>query len=245
MRRRKLLVISAVLLVLIFSAGAIWVFNYYKPTSEATEAMKSNDKVQVTTDKYITFTPKNKQADTGFIFYPGGKVDEEAYAPLCQKIAEGGYTVVVVPMPLKLAVLGSGKAEGVIEKYPEIKSWAIGGHSLGGVMAATFANKHQTDIKGLVFFAAYPQDKDNISKSNIKVLSLRGTKDGLVDKSKIENSKKLVPEDSIFYSIEGGNHCGFGTYGFQKGDNKADISGEEQQNIAANYTIKLLEQISK
>ena len=107
-------------------------------------------------DNFITFTPKNITATTGLTIYPGAKVEPEAYAPLANKIAQAGYEVIITPMPLNFAIFDYNAADEVISKYPNIKNWAISGHSLGGVMAAKYASEN-SNIKGVIFYASYPQ----------------------------------------------------------------------------------------
>lgn len=246
MKKRKLLkLIPFVIIILLLGYSAFWVSSYSKPTEDAVAVFNSNSTINVTRDKFITFTPKYQEATTGFIFYPGGKVDPEAYAPLCSKIATKGYTVVIVPMPLNLAILNGDKGKEVIDAYPEIKNWVIGGHSLGGVMAANFAHSHLDLVKGLVMYAAYPQNKNDLSTSRLKVLSLWGSEDGCADITKVTGAKDILPKDTEFKPIDGGNHAQFGNYGKQKGDNTAKISILEQQNIAIQYTVSLLSEVSK
>lgn len=243
--KKKLLILSPIILIgLIIISFILWTTSYYKATDETLAVFQSDSSVTVESGKYITFTPKIK-TDTGFIFYPGGKVSEDAYAPLCKSIAREGYKVVIVPMPLKLAVFGKNKATDVESSYPEIKNWAIGGHSLGGVMAASYAYTNPSSIKALILYASYPQDSNNMSTQNIKVISIWGSKDGVADISKIKAAEKLLPKNSIFQSIEGGNHSQFGNYGFQKGDNLSTISASQQQKIAVKSTVTVLEEISK
>ena len=238
------LILFAILIILV-GYSVFWVSSYSKPTEDAVAVFNSNSSINVTRDKFITFTPKYKEATTGFIFYPGGKVAPEAYAPLCSKIAAKGYKVVIVPMPLNLAVLNGDKGKEVIAAYPQIKNWVIGGHSLGGVMAASFANSHLDLVKGLIMYAAYPQNKDDLSTSNLKVLSLWGSEDGCADITKVTGAKDILPKDTEFKPIDGGNHGQFGNYGNQKGDNPAKISIIEQQNLAVQYTVSLLSEVSK
>ena len=242
---KKMLIFSPIILVAIsIIFFIVWTSSYYKATDETLAVFQFDTNITIESGKYITFTPK-VTTDTGFIFYPGGKVEEEAYATFCKSIAREGYKVVIVPMPLKLAVLGGNKANNVIGDYPEIKNWAIGGHSLGGVMAANFAYKNPSSIKALILYASYPQESNNMSTQDIKVLSSWGSKDGVADIIKIKAAETLLPKDSIFESIEGGNHSQFGNYGFQKGDNASNISTNQQQQIAVKSTIDILNKISK
>lgn len=223
----------------------IWSMDFYRPSSNALSALNGNQEVTVTKGDFIEFSPANIKTSTGFIFYPGGKVDPVSYAPLCNKIAKMGYKVIIVPMPLNLAIFGKDKAKKIQNDNPDIKNWAIGGHSLGGVSAADYAYNNPATIKALILYASYPQQKNDFSDRNIKVLSIWGTLDGVADISKIKGSDKYFPGDAAFVDIDGGNHGQFGSYGFQKGDNVSKISEEEQQNTAAEYTVKLLQEISK
>jgi dienelactone hydrolase len=185
----------------------------------------------------------NESPSAGVIFYPGGKVDPRAYAPPMHQIAAQGYLAVIVPMPLNLAVLAPGKASQVMAAYPEIKDWIIGGHSLGGAMAAHFVKQNPTLLDGLFFWAAYPASGDDLSQMDLKVVSISGSLDGLATPDKIDASRVLLPADSIWIPIEGGNHAQFGWYGDQPGDNSAEINREEQQQIAIQAVLDLLKTI--
>jgi hypothetical protein len=57
---------------------------------------------------------------------------------------------------------------------------------------------------------------------------------------KFNDSKKLLPPDTVWVVIEGGNHAQFGNYGFQPGDNVATISAVNQQEIIVNATVTFL-----
>jgi dienelactone hydrolase len=244
-KKKQIKIISLIALLIVIAFAANWLLTSYKPTEDTIAVFSSSNTVEVSKDKYITFMPRDKSPETALIFYPGGKVSPEAYAPLCNKIAAQGYMVVIVPMPLNLAILNSESAEQVIKAYPDIKNWAIGGHSLGGVMAATFAKKHSDLVKGLALYASYPQDKDDMSDTGLKVLSIWGSEDGCADISKITAAQSLVPADSVFKEISGGNHAQFGNYGFQKGDKEPKIPALDQQSLTVQYTASLLDDISK
>ena len=162
------------------------------------------------------------ESDIALIFYPGGNVDPYAYEDLCNGLAENGIPVIVARMPMKLAIFGINRANGIIKDYPDVDHWYIGGHSLGGAMAAIWTAKHQDDVDGVIFLAAY-STKD----LEVPVLSIYGTNDGVLNmKSYQKNLPRL--SDVREYIIYGGNHCQFGSYGFQKGDNEASVSYEEQ-----------------
>jgi pimeloyl-ACP methyl ester carboxylesterase len=146
-------------------------------------------------------------------------------------------------MPLNLAVFGVGTASDVIRHYPDISSWAIGGHSLGGTMAAQFAFENPSKTKGLVLWAAYPTSGTDLSKGNLLVTTIHGSNDGLVSVSQIDDSLKLLPPSTVRVEIPGGNHAQFGWYGEQAGDNAATINREAQQNLTVTATVQLLEKL--
>jgi pimeloyl-ACP methyl ester carboxylesterase len=224
-----LLLAVAGLLVVLVIGFVTWGSIPAKPMPEALPALQSNASVTVTSGKWLSFQPTNGRTTTGFIFYPGGHVDYRGYAPSVRAIAAHGYLVVIVPMPLNLAVFSPGAAAAVIAAYPGIQYWAVGGHSLGGSMAANFAHSHPGAVQGLVLWASYPAGSDDLTLSGLKVLSISGTLDGLSTPVKIEASHALLPTDATFVPIQGGDHAQFGWYGPQPGDNPASISREIQQ----------------
>lgn len=219
----------------------IWANDSYKPQALAKEALISDNTVEVKIDKFISFTPKNIEATKGFIFYPGAKVDPESYAPLCRKIAEQGYEVVIVNMPMNLAILSYNRGEKVINEYSNIKEWVVGGHSLGGTMAAKFASEN-TAVDGVVLLSSYPIG-DELKNMGKEVLSIWGSKDGIVNFENLIKSKEKLPEDTTYVEIEGANHSQFGDYGDQKGDDSPIINREEQIDIAAKNIINFINTI--
>jgi dienelactone hydrolase len=143
-------------------------------------------------------------------------------------------------MPLNLAVFGSRRAASVIEAYPEIEKWVIGGHSLGGSMAASYAYNHTDQIDGLVLWASYPASSNDLSQTKIRTSSISASLDGLSTPAKIAASHSLLPQDTTWVQIQGGDHAQFGWYGDQPGDNSATISREEQQAQIVQSTLDLL-----
>jgi fermentation-respiration switch protein FrsA (DUF1100 family) len=244
MRKRLKIVLVVLLIVSVVLVGFIvWAETPPIPMQEAFNAMQSDSNVTVTNARWLTFQPNSANYTVGFIFYPGGRVDYRSYAPLAHAIAQEGYLAIIVPMPLNLAVLAVNSANDVIAAYPNITSWAIGGHSLGGSMAAQYIHDNPNRIKGLVLLAAYPPSGDDLSKFDLAVTTIHGTNDGLVSAKQIDDSLNQLPSSTVRVEIVGGNHAQFGWYGSQSGDNQATLSREQQQNQTTNATAQLLQKL--
>ena len=242
--KRILLGLLAVTVISAFGF-TLWAKTPSQPTETALQALRSDAQVTVTQQNgFITFEPVTQRTTTGFIFYPGGRVDYRAYAPVLRKIAEQGYFVALIKVNLNLAFFDINAADKVIATYPQIERWGIGGHSLGGVAAAIYTKDNLDTIRAIAFWASYPAD-DSLKDTNILVTSIYGTNDGLSTGGKIEASKALLPAHTQYIAIDGGNHGQFGSYGEQAGDNAASISAEEQWDQIATATVRMLASLLK
>jgi hypothetical protein len=236
-------IVAAILIVLaIAGAGfVIWAETPLGPMSEVLQALNSDAKVKVTSGDWLVFQTIDAKAQTGFIFYPGGRVDYRSYAPLAHEIASEGYLVIIVRMPLNLAVFSPNAAQTAIDAYPEITSWAIGGHSLGGSMAAQYVSSSPSSVKALILLESYPASGNDLSHRQLMVLTIHGTRDGLVSASQIDESLKQLPQGTLRVEILGGNHAQCGWYGPQPGDLNATISREDQQQQILRASLELLQ----
>ncbi|MCF2595275.1 alpha/beta hydrolase [Pseudoflavonifractor phocaeensis] len=228
MKKRTKIILSLCLAVLLVIGigGYAYVSDYYHADEIALEAMAyQTDSVQVEQDgDVIWFVPEDPTA--GLIFYPGGKVEHTAYAPLMRACAEQGILCALVRMPGNLAVLDTNAADGLQEEYPEVTTWYIAGHSLGGAMAANYAAAHSENFAGLILLAAY-STKD-LTQTTLRVLSVYGSEDGVMNRESYEKNRANLPADTTEVVLDGGCHAQFGSYGPQDGDGVPTISGEEQ-----------------
>lgn len=233
------------LLLVAALAFAAWALDVPAPEGPALVALTPSAQVDVRLGPPLTFRPTGQEPTTGLILYPGGRVDPRAYAPAARAIAEAGYLVVLVPMPLNLALFGIDRADAVIADHPEIERWAIGGHSLGGSMAAQYAHAHPATIQGLVLWASYPADSLSLADRALEVTSIYGTRDGLATAAQVEASRPRLPPTAQFVAIPGGNHAQFGWYGRQDGDNPASLSQDAQQTAIVEATLALLARLER
>jgi hypothetical protein len=218
----------------------IWVkTGTYPARMVAMSALESTDKVTITQDRYIVFTPV-EEMETGLIFYPGGLVEPTAYAPILHKIAEEGVLVIITPMPLNLAILSTGAANDVIDAYPHISTWILAGHSLGGASATIFAENNLTRIDAIALWDSYPANSADLSENSIPVISIFGTTNNFPNTENFNEKQYLLPANTIFFGIEGANHAQFGDYGPQKGDVVASISLAEQHEQVAEIMLDFI-----
>jgi pimeloyl-ACP methyl ester carboxylesterase len=232
------------LLIAALAGFVVWAETAAAPMPEALAALQTDEQVQVETESWLTFTPTGRKPEVGLVLYPGARVDPRAYAPTARALSEKGYLVVIVPMPLNLAFFAPDRAADVIAAFPEIRDWAVGGHSLGGAMAARFALQNPDLVQGLVLWAAYPAATDDLSANSIVATSIYATLDGLATGDKIDASRPLLPSSTTWVAIEGGNHAQFGWYGSQAGDGIATISRAQQQAQIVEATRMLLSRMA-
>lgn len=238
-RKTKIVWITAavVLAALVILCG-VYLGDYYAADGEAMEVFASEKTVDriVLEDNTIVCAPEG--ATAGLIFYPGGKVEHEAYAPLMEACAEAGILCVLVEMPFHLAVFDVEAAEGMQELYPEIEDWYIGGHSLGGSMAAAYLADNADAYEGLILLGSY--SAADLSETELEVLSVYGSEDMVLNREKYEEYRINLPGDFTEIIIDGGCHAGFGMYGPQEGDGTPTITTAEQITRTATAIAELV-----
>ncbi len=239
-RKRKIFIITtSVVLTLAIIAGAcaIYLGDYYRADNEAIDAfLPQGTAWREESDGTIVFEPDG--ATKGLIFYPGGKVEYTAYVPLMQACAEKGILCVLVEMPFNLAVFDINAADGIQKEYPEIEDWYIGGHSLGGSMAASYLADHTEDYEGLVLLGSY--STADLSQTDLDVLSVFGSEDKVMNRKKYEENKSNLPSDLTEYVIDGGCHAYFGMYGAQDGDGTPSITNATQIRLTVENIVKMM-----
>ncbi|MCP4624469.1 MAG: hypothetical protein GY850_13220 [bacterium] len=232
---------------------------------EGSQAMGSDAEVTVSTvgvsvdnwavapNFYYKFSPAGESPTEALIIFPGAVVPPEAYAPAARDIAAAGYLAFIVPMPDGVAIFNHARASQVISDNPYVSTWSIGGHSLGGVSACTFANG-SSDIDGVVLWASYPGG--NMSASSQRFISIYGMNDGISTPEEIADSIPNVPESTSWAPLEGANHSQFGWYYDDAhtdpfvqptpdpGDNPATITRAKQQSLISAYTINFLDSLN-
>ena len=221
------------------------------PLPEALDSLKSDEKVEVLprcltencvngladAKRGIVFHPRQHSPEVGVVFYPGGKVDPRAYAPIVNALASSGVLSIIVPMPDNLSFLGVDRFQDVVTEVPSVKKWYLVGHSLGGSSAVRYAKKNPQEIAGLVLWGAYIKPDNDLSEVDIPVTSIYGLRDGVSTPEEIEEGKPFLPDNTQYIPLPGANHAQFGTYGSQDGDLAATITLQKQQQLTVAATL--------
>ena len=231
-RKKRLLIPAAVLLALI-AAFLCYTGVYYHADETAEAALLSDGEVRVSKEGWGWFFD-GPSSESALVFYPGAKVEETAYAPLCRRLAEAGMDVYLVKMPFRLAFVGANRAGRIIGGGHA--HWYIGGHSLGGVLAAAYAAKNPDQLDGLILLASYSAAKVD---DGLPTLLICGSEDAVLDPEAYRKNRANVSPAAAELVIAGGNHAQFGSYGVQKGDGEASVSPEAQQEETAAAILAL------
>ena len=215
-----------VFLVVIVIMFAVYVSDYYHASDDAYASLEDTAAVDVREfGGGYAFVPENPVA--GLVFYPGAKVEPESYAPLMMQLADNGVLCVLEKPLFNLAILSPNMADSVVTSFTQVDDWYIGGHSLGGVVAASYAASHADDFDGVVLLASYTTTDLNVG--DMEAVTITGTNDGVINNKSYSSNRSNLPKGTLEVSITGGNHAYFGNYGEQSGDGQATISRAEQQ----------------
>lgn len=248
-RRRRRWVVGGRAVAAILCLAIVGSIVYLRPfgaTDDALQAMKGTDTVSVTsTPTQIILTPRSAAGTSpptlrsGLVFQPGARVDPRAYVRLLSSISATGVLVVIVKQPFGIGFTATGAPTGIIEDGPEVASWSVGGHSLGGVAASSYVEDHPDRIDGLLLWASYPLGS-LAGHNHVGVTSIYGTEDGLATPEDIKESRADLPPDTTYVAVDGGVHAFFGDYGEQPGDGTPTVSREQAQTEIVDASIALV-----
>ena len=191
--KKKPIIISCAIIIplVVVVAAAIYLLDYYPADTDAISAFApmQDTEYYVDDDGNVVFEPEDPTV--GIIFYPGGKVEHEAYKPLMALLAQRGILSVIVDMPFNLAVFNVDAADDVKAQHPNVNRWYIGGHSLGGAMASSYLGDRHGEFEGLILLGAY--STADLSRTDLDVLSVYGSEDGVLDREAYEENRSNLP----------------------------------------------------
>lgn len=226
-RNRERLAVWLVAVLVVAASVGVFLLVPYPVDERAIDAVAEDPSLAVEeTDAGVVVRPADGPAPTGLILYPGALVPTEAYVPLAGDLArETDLAVFLVDVPLQLAILDTDAASAVVDANPDVERWYVGGHSLGGAMACRYAAGNADELAGVVLLGAYCEA--DVSETDLDVLTVVGTRDGIVNRDAVERSRDLVPVDARFVAVEGMNHTQVGVYYGQ-----ADTDGTVANGVA-------------
>ena len=241
--KRWILIALAVILAGTLIWGISWATYARPPLPEALIALESDDLVEVSQDPWLTFTPTG-DIKAGLIFYPGGRIDPRGYSNMMRFIAEEGYLVVVPSMPINMAIFDANAADEIIDYFSKINSWGIAGHSVGGTSAAIYTANNPGKIAGLAIWASYPPNSTDLSGADLPVYSIYGELDPGVNRPAIDERKSIMPPDTVYLEIAGGDHHQFGSYLIEPDQDLSTTPRAVQQELIIEGTLDMLAEIS-
>lgn len=227
-----------VVLVALVVAVAVWLATPYAVEPAAWDEALARDDVEIAErDGDWWLSPAEGDPDVGVVFYPGARVRPEAYVPTWAPIVAEADVVVAIPeMPLNLAVLDRDRAASLVAAPPvdaaaALDRWHVGGHSMGGAMAASWLGTDPAvAVEGLVLWASFSTGGAGLeAREDLEVLSVAGSRDGLATLEDIEERRDLLPPDADLQTVEGMNHAQFGRYGDQWRDQRPAITDAQAQ----------------
>lgn len=218
-RWRRVLLRGLGVLITLLSLGAMgfaaWLAmgDDADPTARARAAL-GHEVVVTDTDGILRIEPADGGVDVGVAFLPGARIERGAYVATWAPIVERTGVHVFVPgVPLNLPVLGGDHVADVIGTHPELTTWVVGGHSMGGFAASeSLANRIDDEVAGLLLWASGPGRDADLSAVDLPTLVVAGARDRIVPLDMVTRGLDELPEATELVVIEGMTHGQFGRY---------------------------------
>lgn len=232
----------------------LWMANSFRAQGFDKSILESDSTITIEeTSHFLSFRPNASLQPVGLIFFPGGMVQPEAYAPMSRTIAEQGYNVFIVKLPFGSAPLESQEASvmqealRIMDSNESIESWVVGGHSRGAAIASRFAYLHGDTFDGLILIGtSHPKEAAfNLSNTTLAVTKIYASNDGLASMEEVKANAIYLPNNTTWVLIDGGNHSQFSYTGKLLGDNAATISQEEQQKLTIAAILSVLNRVQE
>lgn len=235
----------ALLAIVALSLGGTWIQQQWRhadATPAALAAARSDADVLIEDGRFLTLRPRRAAERMGVILYPGAYVDPRGYVPTLRPIAAAGYRVVIVPMPFELAVFGIDRALDVQAANPDLKHWALIGHSVGGAMGPLFASRHPGALDGVIIWDSYPPSMANFAQYPKPVWHIHRARPDGSPPAAFTAQRAQFPADSHWVPIRGGVHMQFGSFaegGYQE-DWAPGLTRAEQHVAVVRATLAAL-----
>jgi pimeloyl-ACP methyl ester carboxylesterase len=240
-RARTILTVALTALVVVLTGFLAWAASPMTAEPGPLTAIRSGDLGYRETADAVVLAPENP-VGTGLIFLAGARVEPAAYANKLSGLAEAGVTVVIVRPILNFAIL-EGRPLSTFEALaPGVGQWFVGGHSLGGVRACSYAADDPDSVAGLILFGSYCTA--DLSSTSTPVLTLVGQRDGLSTPATVAEAASLLPAGAQIVELPGASPAQFGDYGTQPGDGVATASDAATRAAITAATLAFLDGVA-
>jgi pimeloyl-ACP methyl ester carboxylesterase len=233
--------VAVVVFVVVVVAGGGVVVYFSMPShgpASSVQQVRDDARVTVTSEDGVhVLSPTDAESTVGLVFYPGARVAPDAYySTFAPVVAQTNVTVFVPQMPLNVALLDTDAAERIRAQHPDVHTWFVGGHSLGGVAACQYADSR--DVRGLVLFASYCNV--DVSDESFAALTVTGSADTVLNRANYREAVTRLPPNTTTHEVEGMNHTQFASYRGQRGDSPAPLSYDEAHRRLADVLVPWL-----
>lgn len=229
------------------AVSTLWLVNSMRTRGVDAALLRSDALVTIANGaESLEFVPGASTNRTALIFLCGSGVAAQAYAPLLHPIAEAGYAVFIIKLPYRFALSEShrqaalGRARSVIAAHPHVSRWVISGHSLGGALACRLVQSDPNAYSALVLVGTTHPKRDDLSSLALPVTKVYGSNDGVAPPDRMFANRGLLPKNTRWVEIRGGNHSQFGHYGHQLFDGHPTTSRETQQALTRSALLEAL-----
>lgn len=229
----------------------VYLANSYRTRGVPDNLLRSTSTLSVVDDPtHLAFIPNSATNKPALLFICGSGVSAQAYVPLLHPLAAEGHPVFIIKLPLRFAPLPSHKqaavdrAREVMAAHPEIPTWVISGHSLGGALACRTAASAPQAFAALVLVGT-THPKHDMASLPLPVTKIYASNDRVAPVNRVMANKKFLPPGTQYIELKGGNHSQFGHYGHQLLDGKATLTRETQQAATREAIRKVLGKAGK
>lgn len=188
------------------------------------------------------------------VLVPGGRVPRESYRWLGEALALRGVVTAVPEAPYDLAILDAARVPATAELLRSGRGLlsglvgpklAVGGHSLGGVVAAAAAVDGGFDA--LVLLAAYPASGDPVESLQIPSLSIAASRDCSAELDDVRAGWQRLPAPTILATVLGSTHYQFTASDEQDREDcppevTLDVAHQRIARVAAEFLNAVLEE---
>jgi predicted alpha/beta-hydrolase family hydrolase len=230
--------------------STLWLANSFRTQGVDDRTLQSSQTVTVKDGtETLEFLPASDSSKAALVFLCGSGVTALAYAPLPRPLANQGHAVFVVKLPYRFAPLESHKqaaverVKRVIAQHPERSKWVLAGHSLGGALACRVVQADSHLVSAIVLIGTTHPKQADLSGLTLPVTKVYASNDGVAPRDKVLANKALLPAQTKWIEIAGGNHSQFGHYGHQLLDGRATIRRAAQQERTRSALLVALQTV--